>query len=50
MIEALYTAAPAWAIQHAAPLLVMVPLFLAPMLALVTTSWPSTRNGLPSTA
>ena len=35
MIEALYTAAPAWAIQHAAPLLVMVPLFLAPMLALV---------------
>ena len=35
MIEAILNAAPAWAHEHAAPLLVMVPLFLAPMLALV---------------
>ncbi|KJS24436.1 MAG: cation:proton antiporter [Hyphomonadaceae bacterium BRH_c29] len=35
MIEALMNAAPAWALTHAAPLLVMVPLFLAPLLALM---------------
>ena len=35
MIDAILNAAPAWALTHAAPLLVMVPLFLAPLLALV---------------
>ncbi|MEZ5998914.1 MAG: monovalent cation/H+ antiporter subunit D family protein [Hyphomonas sp.] len=35
MIDALLNAAPAWALTHAAPLLVMVPLFMAPALALV---------------
>ena len=35
MIDAIMNAAPAWAQTHAAPLLVMVPLFLAPLLALV---------------
>ncbi|HAE26337.1 MAG TPA: cation:proton antiporter, partial [Hyphomonas adhaerens] len=37
MIDAILNAAPAWALTHAAPLLVMVPLFLAPALALVPT-------------
>ena len=37
MIDAILNAAPAWALTHAAPLLVMVPLFLAPVLALVPT-------------
>jgi hypothetical protein len=37
MIDAILNAAPAWALTHAAPLLVMVPLFLAPLLALVPT-------------
>ena len=35
MIDAILNAAPGWALEHAAPLLVMVPLFLAPLLALV---------------
>ena len=37
MIDAVLNAAPAWALSHAAPLLIMVPLFLAPLLALVPT-------------
>ena len=35
MIEAILNAAPAWALEHAAPLLVMVPLFLAPLLVFI---------------
>ncbi len=35
MIEFLLNAAPSWALEHAAPLLVMVPLMLAPVLALL---------------
>ena len=35
MIDLLLSSVPAWALTHAAPLLVMVPLMLAPMLALV---------------
>ena len=35
MIEMLLSSAPQWALTHAAPLLVMVPLMLAPLLALV---------------
>jgi multicomponent Na+:H+ antiporter subunit D len=35
MIDILLSSAPTWALRHAAPLLVMVPLMLAPLLALV---------------
>ena len=38
MIDAILNAAPAWALTHAAPLLVMVPLFLAPALGYFVTN------------